>query len=86
MGAWRVAAVVSWGALMASTSALALDFERTADGVIVTPASGPAKKVRLQVMSDRAIRVTASPTCTTGNEPNRCCTFVRCRRVSSGRR
>lgn len=51
-------------ALLASTSALALDggFEKTADGVIVTPASGPAKKVRLQVMSDRAIRVTASPT------------------------
>ena len=51
-------------ALMASTSAFALDggFEKTADGVIVTPASGPAKKVRLQVMGDRAIRVTASPT------------------------
>ncbi|MBO9543756.1 TIM-barrel domain-containing protein [Caulobacter sp.] len=51
-------------ALMASTSAFALDggFEKTADGVVVTPASGPAKKVRLQVMNDRTIRVTASPT------------------------
>jgi alpha-D-xyloside xylohydrolase len=51
-------------ALMASTSALALDgaFEKTADGVVVTPASGPAKKIRLQVMNDRTIHVTASPT------------------------
>ena len=51
-------------ALMASTSALALDggFEKTADGVVVTPASGPAKKIRLQVMNDRTIHVTVSPT------------------------
>jgi alpha-D-xyloside xylohydrolase len=55
-------------ALLASTSAFALTgaldgtFEKTADGVIVTPASGPAKKVRLQVMSDRIIHVTATPT------------------------
>jgi alpha-D-xyloside xylohydrolase len=51
-------------ALTASTSALALEagFEKTADGVVVTPASGPAKKVRLQVMSDRVIHVTATPT------------------------
>jgi alpha-D-xyloside xylohydrolase len=51
-------------ALLASTSAFALDgaFEKTADGVIVIPASGPAKKVRLQVMSDRIIHVTATPT------------------------
>lgn len=64
MNAWRLAAVVSWGALMASTSALALEggFQATADGVIVTPASGPAKTVRLQVMSERIIHVTASPT------------------------
>ena len=51
-------------ALMVSTSAFAWDggFEKTVDGVVVTPASGPAKKVRLQVMNDRTIRVTASPT------------------------
>ena len=51
-------------ALTASTSALALEagFEKTADGVVVTPASGPAKKVRLQVMSDRVIHVTATAT------------------------
>lgn len=59
-------------ALLTSTSALALDggFEKTADGVVVTPASGPAKKVRLQVMSDRAIRVTASPTETISVPPS----------------
>lgn len=50
--------------LLASTSALALDgaFEKTADGVVVTPASGPAKKVRLQVMGERILHVTATPT------------------------
>jgi alpha-D-xyloside xylohydrolase len=49
---------------LASTSAFALDgaFEKTADGVIVTPASGPARKVRLQVMGERIIHVTATPT------------------------
>lgn len=65
--------LVAFGlALLASTSALALDggFERTADGVVVTPASGPAKTVRLQVMSDRAIRVTASPTETISVPPS----------------
>lgn len=36
-------------------------FERTADGIIVTPTEGPAKRVRLQVMSDRIVRVTAVP-------------------------
>jgi alpha-D-xyloside xylohydrolase len=36
--------------------------ERDADGVIVTPKSGPAKQVRLDVLSDRIVRVTAVPT------------------------
>lgn len=35
--------------------------QKTADGLIVTLKSGPAKKVRLQVMSDKVIRVTAVP-------------------------
>ena len=35
--------------------------ERVADGVILTLADGPAKKVRLQVMADNIIRVTAVP-------------------------
>ena len=37
------------------------NFEKTGDGVIVSPVSGPAKRVRLQVMSDRVVRVTAVP-------------------------
>jgi alpha-D-xyloside xylohydrolase len=37
------------------------NFEQTADGLIVTPEQGPAKKVRLQIMSDKIIRVTAVP-------------------------
>src|SRR5690554_6443136 len=35
--------------------------ERTADGVVLTLPEGPAKKVRLQVMADNIIRVTAIP-------------------------
>ncbi|MES1158397.1 MAG: TIM-barrel domain-containing protein [Terricaulis silvestris] len=35
---------------------------RTADGVVITPGAGPAHKVRLQVMNDRVVRVTAFPT------------------------
>jgi alpha-D-xyloside xylohydrolase len=38
------------------------NFEKTADGLIVAPTQGPAKRVRLQVMSDRIVRVTAVPT------------------------
>lgn len=36
-------------------------FEKTADGVVVTLAEGAIKKVRLQVMSEKIIRVTALP-------------------------
>jgi len=35
--------------------------ETTEDGVIVTPAAGPAARVRLQVINERIIRVTAVP-------------------------
>lgn len=35
--------------------------EKTGSGLIVTPDKGPAKKVRLQVMSDKVIHVTAAP-------------------------
>ena len=35
--------------------------ERTATGVIVTPAEGPARRVRLRVMGPRIIHVTATP-------------------------
>ncbi len=37
------------------------DMQQTADGVIVTPGEGPAKKVRLQVINDKVVRVTAIP-------------------------
>ncbi|HEU0100365.1 MAG TPA: TIM-barrel domain-containing protein [Allosphingosinicella sp.] len=36
-------------------------FRKTSDGVVVTPASGPEKAVRLSVYGDSIIRVTASP-------------------------
>jgi alpha-D-xyloside xylohydrolase len=36
-------------------------FEQTVDGIVVTPAEGAAKKVRLQVMADNIVRVTAFP-------------------------
>lgn len=39
----------------------AADVQRTADGVIVAPAEGAARRVRLQVMGPRLIRVTATP-------------------------
>src|SRR5690606_27478592 len=35
--------------------------ERTRSGIVVTPESGPAKKVRLEVISDHIIHVTAAP-------------------------
>jgi alpha-D-xyloside xylohydrolase len=35
--------------------------EKTGNGLVVTPDKGPAKKVRLQIMSDKIIRVTAVP-------------------------
>src|SRR5207302_2054459 len=37
-------------------------YQQTAEGVVLEPATGPAKRVRLQVMSDRIVRVTAVPT------------------------
>jgi alpha-D-xyloside xylohydrolase len=37
-------------------------YERIESGLVVTPAEGPARKVRLLVMSDRIVRVTAVPT------------------------
>jgi alpha-D-xyloside xylohydrolase len=37
-------------------------WEKIADGVIVTPYVGPAKKIRLEVMTDDIVRVTAAPT------------------------
>src|SRR6187551_2412605 len=38
------------------------NFEKTADGLLVAPTQSSAKRVRLQVISDRIVRVTAAPT------------------------
>jgi alpha-D-xyloside xylohydrolase len=61
-GRWRLpaAAALLVAGMAACTTAPAV--ERTADGVIITPAEGPAARVRLQVMNERIIRVTAIPT------------------------
>jgi len=37
-------------------------FEPAADGVVVSPSQGGAKKIRLQILSDRIVHVTATPT------------------------
>ena len=42
--------------------AFAQTWQAQPDGVVITPAASSARKVRLQVMSDRIIRVTAAPT------------------------
>jgi alpha-D-xyloside xylohydrolase len=36
-------------------------YQRQSDGLIVTPRSGPARRVRLQLISERIVRVTAVP-------------------------
>ena len=58
-----LAQLLAASALAGASSAWAAPgaYEKTADGVVVTPASGPAKRVRLQVMGDRIIHVTAAP-------------------------
>lgn len=53
---------VTLAMLLAGTALAAPSpWERTAEGVVVHPAHGQAKTVRLQVMSDRIVRVTAWP-------------------------
>lgn len=37
------------------------EFQKQSDGVIVTPRTGPARRVRLQLISERIVRVTAAP-------------------------
>ncbi len=68
---WRIGCLaVALGALngcstndrQTAVHAASQALERTSNGVIVRPTSGPAKRVRLQVMSDRIIRVSALPT------------------------
>lgn len=64
---WRAAAVLCslMFALVASCATAPQErtgsFVQTAEGVLITPAEGPARHVRLQVINDRIIRVTATP-------------------------
>ena len=44
-----------------TTQAAGGSYQRSDDGVIVTPASGPAGRVRLQLMGERTVHVTAVP-------------------------
>lgn len=46
----------------AATPALAAEVQRVTQGVVVTPDTGPAKRVRVLVYGDGRFRVTASPT------------------------
>lgn len=57
---WMLLGMAMLGASGAATAAGS--YRKTADGIIVTPAAGPEKAVRLQVYGDRIIRVTAAPT------------------------
>jgi alpha-D-xyloside xylohydrolase len=56
-----LAAVVVVVAGAASSTALAGTWQRVTAGVVVTPDQGPARKVRVLLMSDRTVRVTATP-------------------------
>ena len=45
-------------------------WQETADGVVVTPVSGPFRRVRLQAVSDGIVRVTATPQAGFDNLPD----------------
>ena len=49
---------------LAGTSSVAFpqSYQRTESGIVVTPAQGSEKAVRLQVYGDELIRVTGAPT------------------------
>jgi alpha-D-xyloside xylohydrolase len=57
----RAAAVATF-ALFAAQGAEASSYEKSAAGIIVTPAQGAARRVRLTVVSPKIVRVTAFPT------------------------
>jgi alpha-D-xyloside xylohydrolase len=54
--------ILAGTALAFGVAAQAAEVDRTRSGVVVTPDSGPAKKVRIQVYGDGLFRVTAAPT------------------------
>jgi alpha-D-xyloside xylohydrolase len=57
----RLRALLAATVVTLSSGAMAADVDRTRHGVIVTPDSGPAKKVRVIVFGDGLFRVTAVP-------------------------
>jgi alpha-D-xyloside xylohydrolase len=52
-----IMAAISSLTLLASSQAFAGSFEKTATGVVIKPDQGPAREVRLEVMSDNIIHV-----------------------------
>jgi alpha-D-xyloside xylohydrolase len=72
---WRIIAAV--GILAACLPAEAAErWTRVPSGVVVTPSAGAARKVRVLVMTDRSMRVTASPTDTLDDQPSLMVTAV----------
>ncbi|HRE42782.1 MAG TPA: glycoside hydrolase family 31 protein [Terricaulis sp.] len=61
--------LIATGAPSEAHAQTSADVARTADGVVVIPQEGPARRVRLQVMGPRIIRVTASPDASFENLP-----------------
>src|SRR5690606_19635433 len=57
----RALVALALAATLAPTQALAQAVERRADGVVVRPADTRAADVRLQLVSDRIVRVSADP-------------------------
>ena len=52
---------VALSAILSSAALAAPGWQRTANGIIVTPMSGPDKAVRLELYGERIVRVTESP-------------------------
>ena len=51
---------VNWFAPKPPPAAPQVAWEKTGDGLVVTPTAGPAKKVKLVVMTDSIVHVTAT--------------------------
>ena len=66
----RLSAFIALAALVACAKPAPAPYAKTQTGVSVTPTSGAAKVVRLEVLSAKVIRVTAFPTAATALPPN----------------
>ncbi len=61
-----VSSTLNWSlplclAMVGSGCGVSAAYQRHADGIVVSPRSGPARRVRLQLISARIVRVTAVP-------------------------